>query len=216
MEKQELHRARPCHIAWPVAFIIAALLVLAARYYAFFPGDVSVERWVQSLVPGDLSWAEMVSKSAEFPWFLLIVGFIFVSSRVFGGWRAALLSLVSVAGMLALGKWLGPLIARPRPSPDLVHVFRPLTGYACPSLFALRYAATFGFLAVLTLKTASGTARITVPVLCAVLLALGFAARVGLAGHWPSDVMISYYLGILWAAFLIELGISTRRPPDPD
>jgi membrane-associated phospholipid phosphatase len=27
-----------------------------------------------------------------------------------------------------------------------------------------------------------------------------------LAAHWPSDVIISYYLGLLWAAFLIRFG----------
>jgi membrane-associated phospholipid phosphatase len=51
---------------------------------------------------------------------------------------------------------------------------------------------------------------------CAILLILGFVARVALAAHWPSDVIISYYLGVLWAAFIIRFAINglTHRAPD--
>ena len=106
--------------------------------------------------------------------------------------------------MWVLGVVLSPAIGRPRPSPELVRVFRPLTGYSFPSLFALRYAATFGFLAVLALAKGSGPLRSALLVACVALLMLGFVARVALAAHWPSDVIISYYLGLLWAAFLIR------------
>ena len=133
---------------------------------------------------------------------MLILAF----SWIVAGWRAAIISIFSFVGMLALGKWLGPVIARPRPSPELVHVFRPLTGYGFPSLFALRYAATFGFLAVLAAWKGSGALRTALLILCAALLILGWVARVALAAHWPSDVTISYYLGLLWAAFLIRFG----------
>jgi len=58
--------------------------------------------------------------------------------------------------MWALGEWLSPAIARPWPSPEMVWMFRPLSGFSFPSLFALRYAATFGFLAVLATMRGSG------------------------------------------------------------
>ncbi len=189
---------------WIGLFIIAALVTLAEKYYAYFPGDVAVERLVQSLVPPNLNWAEDVSRTAEFPWILFIVAFIFALSWALAGWRAALISILSLVGMLALGKWLGPVIARPRPSPELVHVFRPLPGSSFPSLFALRYAATFGFLAVLAALKSSGARRTGLLIGCGALLILGWVARVALGAHWPSDVIISYYLGVLWAAFLIR------------
>ena len=140
---------RTNYALWIGLFIIAALVTLATKYFAYFPGDVAVERWVQSLVPPNLNWAEGVSRTAEFPWILLILALIFALSWALAGWRAALLSILSLVGMWVLGALLGPVIARPRPSPELVRVFRPLTGSSFPSLFALRYAATFGFLAVL-------------------------------------------------------------------
>ena len=195
---------RTNYAVWMGLFIIAVLVTLAAKYYAYFPGDVAVERWVQSLVPPNLNWAEGVSRTAEFPWVLLILALIFALSWALAGWRAALLSILSLVGMWVLGAWLGPVIARPRPSPELVRVFRPLSGYSFPSLFALRYAATFGFLAVLAVMKSAGALRTVLLIGCGSLLILGFVARVALAAHWPSDVIISYLPRTLWAAFLIR------------
>ena len=195
---------RPNYAVWIRLFIIAALVTLATKYYAYFPGDVAVEMWVQSLVPPNLNWAEAVSRTAEFPWVLLILALILALSWALAGWRAALLSILSFGGICALGNWLGPVMARPRPSPELVRVFRPLSGYSFPSLFALRYAATFGFLAVLAAMKGSGVQRTALLIGCGALLMLGWFARVALGAHWPSDVIISYYLGLLWAAFLLR------------
>jgi len=195
---------RTNYTVWIGLCIIAVLVTLAAKYYPYFPGDVAGERFVQSLVPTNLNWAETVSRTAEFPWVLLILALVFALSWFLAGRRAALLSILSFIGILALGAVLGPVIGRPRPSPDLVRVFRPLTGYSFPSLFALRYAATFGFLAVLAAVKSSGPRRNGLLIGCVALLILGWVVRVALAAHWPSDVIISYYLGLLWAAFLIR------------
>ena len=195
---------RTNYAAWIGLCIVAALATLASKYFSYFPGDVAVERWVQSLVPPNLNWAAAVSRTAEFPWVLLIMALIFALAWVLAGWRAALLSILSLAGMWILGAVLGPVIARPRPSPELVGVFRPLTGSSFPSLFALRFAGTFGFLAVLAAMKSPGARRTGLLLGCGALLLLGWVARVALGAHWPSDVIISYYLGLLWAAFLIR------------
>lgn len=207
MGAKRRRRRRANYTGWVILFVIAVLVTTAARYLPSFPGDVPVETWVQSLFTQDLSWAERVSHTAEFPRLVVPIALVFFLSSLIAGWRAAPLSLVSLLGMLALGNWLGPYIARPRPSADLVHVFRSLEGSSFPSLFALRYAATFGFLAVLAAARSSGKLRVVVVTLCAALLVLGWLARVALGAHWPSDVVGSYYLGMLWAAFVIRFGL---------
>jgi membrane-associated phospholipid phosphatase len=195
---------RANYIVWIVLLIVVVLLTLATRYYTYFPGDVPVEKWVQSLVPQNLNWAGSVSRTAEFPWVLLVLVVIFAFSWVLAGSRAAIISIFSFVGMLALGNWLGPVIARPRPTPELVRMYRHLLGSSFPSLFALRYASTFGFLAILTTRKSSGVLQTALLIVCGVLLIIGWVARVALGAHWPSDVIISYYLGLLWAAFLIR------------
>jgi len=195
---------RTNYAAWITWFIIAALATLATKYSAYFPGDLAVARWVQSLAPPNLNWAAGVSRTAEFPGVLLILALVLALAWGLAGWRAALLAILSLVGMWVLGAWLGAVIARPRPSPELVRVFRPLTGSSFPSLFALRYAATIGFLAVLGARKSSGAWRAVLLTVCGALLLLGFVARVALGAHWPSDVALSYLIGLLWASLLVH------------
>ncbi len=98
------------YTAWAGLFIIAILVTLAAKYFAYFPGDVTVEKWVQSLVTQNVNWAQAVSRTAEFPWILIILAFIAAISWGIAGWRAVLVSILSFVGMWALGNWLGPFI----------------------------------------------------------------------------------------------------------
>jgi membrane-associated phospholipid phosphatase len=37
-----------------------------------------------------------------------------------------------------------------------------------------------------------------------VVLLTGFAGRLALGAHWPSDLLLSSLIGFLWAAFLIR------------
>ncbi|MCX5890209.1 MAG: phosphatase PAP2 family protein [Deltaproteobacteria bacterium] len=203
---------RPNYVLWTGLWVIAVSITLAAHYFPYFPGDVAVDRWVQSLVPRDLGWAQGVSRAVDFPWILLIAALIFALSWVLAGWRGAVLSIVSLAGMLTLGYWLSPVVARPRPSLELVRVFRPLSGYSFPSISALCYAATFGFLAILAAVKSSGRLRLALMIGCSVLLVLCWAARIALGAHWPSDVLISYYLGLLWSACLIRFALRSDQP----
>lgn len=106
--------------------------------------------------------------------------------------------------MLVLGKALGPVIGRPRPSPELVHVVKKLSGYSFPSIFSLTYASTIGFIPVLFNRKASGVLRITVILISSLLLLAGWIARIALGTHWPSDVILYYMIGFLWVFFLVR------------
>lgn len=191
-------------VVWLTLLCLAALLTICLRYFPYLPGDVTSTRLIQYLLPESKAWAKVLSSTAKTPWVLILIAVTFVLSWVIAGWRAGLLSIASFIGLWLLGTWLGPVIAQPRPSPELVQVAEAIPGSAFPSIFAFNYIATVGFLAVLAAVKASGSLRSALLVFCTSLLVIGGIARVGLAAHWPSDVAISYLIGLLWVTLLMR------------
>ena len=189
---------------WIALFVLTVLLVIGATVFSYFPGDVAVTRFVQWITPASTGWANWISSTAKFPWNLVLLALTLGLSWRLARWRGALLAVASFAGMWVLGMWLGPLIGRPRPSADLVQVAEKLSGYSFPSIFGLTYASTLGFLAVLFARKTRGALRMAAVVVCFVLLVIGWAARISLGAHWPSDVLLSYLIGLLWADILIR------------
>lgn len=195
---------RTKEILWLALLILAVLLTICFRYFPYLPGDVGVTRLIQSLLPESKNWAQVMSSTAKTPWIFVLIAATFFISWVMAGWRAGLLALVSFLGLWLLGKWLGPVIAQPRPSAELVQVAEAASGSAFPSIFAFNYIATVGFLAVLAVARAKGSIRWIVFGLCCCLLIVGGIARIALAAHWPSDVAVSYLIGLLWVTLLIR------------
>jgi len=198
-------------VKWGVALIAALLLSALAARYAYFPGDVEITRFLQSLLPRDLGWAQVVTNTARTPWNFALLILTVVISWLLAGWRAALLAIASFAVMLTLGPWMQNLIERSRPSPALAQVTGSSSGYSFPSIFALTYASTFGYLLLLARAQWSANQansygwRRFVTILCLLLLIVGGIARIVLGAHWSSDVLGGYLIGFVWAALLIRL-----------
>ncbi len=189
---------------WIALLGVSVILIFWAGYSSRFPGDVPIALFVQRIASPTPEWANWITATAKFPWNVVILCVTVLVSWRLAGWRAAVLALACFAGMWVVGKGLGSVVARPRPSPDLIHVAKKLSGYSFPSGFALTYASTIGFLAVLFGQQTSGFLRAAAIVVCGVLLAIGWAARVALGAHWPSDVILSYLIALLWACFLVR------------
>jgi membrane-associated phospholipid phosphatase len=191
-------------VVWIILLALAVFLTVCLKYLPYFPGDVGITRLVQSVLPESKYWAQVMSSTAKTPWVFVLIAITFVLSWVIAGWRASLLALASFVGMWLLGTWLGPVIAQPRPSPELVQVAEATSGSAFPSIFAFNYVSTVGFLAVLAAVKASGPLRWAILLICCSLLAIGGIARIELAAHWPSDVAVSYLIGLLWVTLLMR------------
>ena len=195
---------RTKELVWFALLVLAILLTICFKYLPYLPGDVSVTRLIQSVLPESKSWAQILSSTAKTPWVLALIAVTFVLSWVIAGWRAAFLSLASFGGLWLLGRWLGPVIAQPRPSPELVQVAEAASGSAFPSIFAFNFMSTVGFLAVLAAVKGWGKLRAALLVICISLLIIGGIARIELAAHWPSDVAVSYLIGLLWITLLMR------------
>jgi membrane-associated phospholipid phosphatase len=195
---------RTKELVWLALLVLAVLLTICFKYVPYLPGDVSVTRFIQSVLPESKSWAQVLSSTAKTPWVLVLIAITFVLSWVIAGWRAAFLSLASFGGLWLLGRWLGTVIAQPRPSPELVQVAEAASGSAFPSIFAFNFMSTVGFLAVLAAVKGWGKLRAALLVICISLLIIGGIARIELAAHWPSDVTVSYLIGLLWITLLMR------------
>jgi membrane-associated phospholipid phosphatase len=117
----------------------------------------------------------------------------------------ALAILVSVAGSVIITTLLKQLFARPRPD-----VFPPLVvehSYSFPSGHASTSTAFYGLLAVL-LWRAGHRGWAVLPAGWALVVAF---SRVYLGAHYPSDVLASLALGIVWLFALMVVYDRYRR-----
>jgi membrane-associated phospholipid phosphatase len=191
-------------IAGLAAFAIA--ISLCARWELLFPGDLRLTLLVQSIDGKTL---------------LSIMEWV---SYLMGGWRAAVLVIVSsIAVWHCLGKLESGLVLvaglcslldspikfvvdRPRPTAALVQVFASEHGSGFPSGHTLFAAVVLGFLAYLaTTRLRRRILRTPSFVGLLALILLTGTSRVYLGVHWPSDVLGGYLVGALLLVPLIWL-----------
>src|SRR5690349_3018886 len=114
-----------------VALVILSIVASATAYFGF---DVVITRWIQLTVPAPLGIAlDDVSWIGFPPEVDLILGAIGVAIFLVGyRWEAI---CVTLAGLVGGASWfiMAPLVHRPRPAPDLVHVEQLLGSGSYPS-----------------------------------------------------------------------------------
>lgn len=189
-----------------VATLVFVGLAVAAHYVPYFRIDLIVTRAFQSykgpafdaLMRG-LTWMGFVPQVDLL--IVLAIGILFLLGL---RWEA-------VASMFAaLGPVVGSLVklivARPRPSADLVHVLRRLDTLSFPSGHVLLAMAFYGFIAFLIFTLLKhGWLRTILLVAFALLILLMGPSRIYLGQHWFSDVMGAYVLGSLWLALSVRV-----------
>ena len=160
-----------------------------------FPGELSASLWVQSW---RASWLDTVVKAiSAIPLAMLPVLGVTVVVLYLKRWRkeSLLIAATIVAGFVLMGV-IKEVVARPRPSADLVQVLLEAPGYSFPSGTAMGGVVVLGTLMVmLTILMKPGMARgLMQGAVVLVLLAIGFS-RVYLGAHWLGDVIGGYAFG---------------------
>lgn len=200
--------------AWLGVVLTGLLLGLAAHGAPLLPGDLTLAQELQEpRALGVLLRPVMVAASGPgfYPWAELLYGGAVGAFLLWRRWAAAALVASTVTGDL-MAAAVKLLVARPRPSADLLDVFRRESGYSFPSGHVVHYVVFFGVLGYLAWGVLRATPRgrpllrvfaAAGAALCAALVGLIGASRVYLGAHWPTDVVGGYLLGGAWLALLV-------------
>jgi undecaprenyl-diphosphatase len=195
---------------YAVALAAFAVLALFAHLDPYFRWDLEISEhfnWQTFTLPGLLPFMLFVSTFGNgwIPYALTTAtAILFLLFRK----RSEAAGLVfSAGGSAAINSLLKLLIARPRPTHDLIHVYRDLVTQSFPSGHVTFYVCYFGFLffvAYALLPRGSLRRRAALALAALPVLLVGLS-RVYLGAHWPSDTLGAYLFSGLWLAFSLDL-----------
>lgn len=208
LRRRVLRRLWRAETVYGIGLAAFSLLALFAHFTSYFGWDLRGSQWLQGLkVPGILAFMRAVSFVGN-SWHphalatLTIIVLLVLRFRI----EAAALAL-SAVGSAILNSLVKILIARPRPSSDLVTVVTNLDSLSFPSGHVTFYVCYFGFLffAAFALLPRGSFARRLALILLALPILLVGLSRVYLGAHWPSDVFGGYLFSGLWLGFSLDM-----------
>ena len=183
-----------------------AVLTFMIKLSPLFPLDVQITRALQSInSPIFAALMSLISWPGFPPQSFILSVLIVLAIYLFGLHWEAVTTLVAAILPPLVNVIVKGLIRRPRPTVDLVHVFRILNSYSFPSGHVMFYVGFFGFLWFLafTILKHSWT-RTLLLVLFGILIALIGVSRIYLGQHWASDVLGAYLLGGLTLVAILQ------------
>lgn len=195
-------------LPFAIAAAVSVLVFTAAGLEPYFWGDVGMARAVQALSPGTV-WATQVTSLATAPYKYVVMAVTVALAYWLAGWKGAVLTIAAVAIEQAGGEASKQIAQRARPARDLIAVTGNPSGFGFPSTFTTFITVTFGSVLLLALHSRARLAR-PAAVAAAAIILLGWAARVTLGAHWPSDVVLTSVvcLAWIWAARRVVLPAS--------
>jgi membrane-associated phospholipid phosphatase len=190
--------------AWCVGALVLAVMAGFAAATSYFPTDLRLAHWIQDLDKAGFGpIASFANRAGDVLPVSLItlaaVGALALMGRL---WEGTFVLLTFVPRGL---RWLlVEIVARPRPSANLVQVSDEASGYSFPSGHVVGAVVLYGLLFLLagTVLSHRGL-RLMLQAFCIFMIVATGPARVYVGVHWPSDVLGGYLFGLLALAPLI-------------
>ena len=194
-----------------IRLMIGALLVVAAlsawaAIQDHFVGDLFVARAIQGI--GADPWEETMEAVSFIGKTLPLVAITLVlfACSLWRHQKAACLATFGALLSFGISPLLKYLIDRPRPTDDLVEVWRYQESLSFPSGHAFNTTILFGMLYYLApLLVPWKWAVQMVRILSISVIGLTGVSRVYLGAHWPSDVLGGFLYGAIVLVLLISL-----------
>jgi len=208
LRRRAARRLLRAETLYAVMLLGFAVLAFFAYFNAYFGWDLRVAHSLQNLsLPGLPDFMRFVSVFGNKWKPYAITTVTLIVFWIFGHRSEAAGLLLSAGGSAVLNGLIKILIARPRPTLELVRVEVDLQTRSFPSGHVTFYVCYFGFLfftayALLPLRS---LARRTTLTLCVLPIALVGFSRVYLGAHWPSDTLGAYLMGGVWLALSLHM-----------
>lgn len=189
---------------WVTLVFAGSLLALIARGAGPLPGDLPLTRLLQEWLPPDGLVGSLLGYAGRIVWFVP-VAFIAVA-LLRRRWLPALIVLVGAVTGLLLGDALKLLVARSRPSAELVLVYEPSEGHGFPSTTALLAVVLLGTVCYLVWRERPRRPFVAVLVCVSLLSVLASGiSRVYVGEHWATDVLGGWLFGSAWLLVLMAI-----------
>ena len=197
------------------SLVVAILLSAGAAVTDYFVGDVFLAKAIQNLrlAPMDeaMEFASFIGRGVP----MVIMAVTFLLWSMYRRHKAEY--LVAGAALLSLGinPILKILIERPRPTEDLIAVWRENAGLGFPSGHAFTAVVLFGLAFYLAPYIVTGKWSVAmVRSLSTVMILLIGLSRVYVGAHWPSDVLGGFLFGAITLTFLVHFHGHQRPQAD--
>ena len=187
---------------WVTLAAAGSLLAIAARGAGPLPGDLALTRWLQYSLPPDDLTGSLLTYPGRIVWFLPVAFLAVTLLR--RRWLAALFMVAAGVSGLLVGDGLKLLVARARPSAELVWVYDVSEDYSFPSTTALLSVVFLGMVCYLAGQESSWSPLVFVILIVSPMLVLVIGiSRICLGEHWATDVLGGWLFGGAWLLILI-------------
>lgn len=193
-------------VAFMVMLILYVVLAIGAHQVHYFTVDYEITRAVQTVdITGFYSLMIFLSELGSGWVPFALTGAISLALILKGHRFAGIVCAAGVGLSAAFNALVKIIVARPRPSADLVHLIGSPHHQSFSSGHTIFYVTFFGFLIYLSYTfILQQRLRWTVIVLLGLMISLIGVSRIFEGAHWASDVIGGYLAGGLWLMLMMD------------
>jgi undecaprenyl-diphosphatase len=202
-----LWRAETVYVVALGAFSVLAIFAYLDPYFSWDLRVSTAFNWSTFSPPGLFPLLRFISVFGNSWTPYALTALVAIVFLVFKRRSEAAGLVLSVAGSALINSTLKILISRPRPSRELIPIYRDTVTQSFPSGHVTFYVCFFGFLffvAYALLRRGTLLRRLALTLTGLPVLLIG-SSRVYLGAHWPSDTLGAYLWSGVWLAFSLVM-----------